>query len=377
MKQNQGPAMDESPELQQLEDLRQQLRQAEEVCAAIQAGEVDAVVVGRSDEQKRVLLMSGSYSRYRQIVEDMLQGAVTITPAGEILFANHAFAAMVGESVLNVLRTPLARWMAGEDQPRLAAFLKSYPGPRDLTVTLQRGDARVHTLLSLVSASDDFVTLLVTPVAGDADASATLEAIRNGLVDAFVVKGTQVRLLDSAQAPYRVMVENMQQGAITLDPDHTIVYANERFAAMAALPTGRLRGTPLLDLVPTSHRHAVRTLLAGREPVQGEMRLLRANGDSTALNALVLALEGHKLVLFTDHTERKRHEAADERTRKFLGMLAHEFRNIIGPIANSTDLIKRTQALDAEGRKAIELMERQSARLLALVEDLRRVNPTE
>ena len=75
-------------------------------------------------------------------------------------------------------------------------------------------------------------------------------------------------------------------------------------------------------------------------------------------------------------TERKRHEASDERTRRFLGMLAHEFRNILGPINNAAQIVK-AKNLDEEAAKAVEMIERQTGRLLALVEDLRRVNPKE
>src|ERR1044071_9509820 len=91
--------------------LRESLREAQEICLAIRHGEVDAVVVGPSDEQKRVLLLSGAYTRYRQIVEDMQQGAVTISGSGDILFTNHSFAAMVGHSPIDLLHTPLARWI--------------------------------------------------------------------------------------------------------------------------------------------------------------------------------------------------------------------------------------------------------------------------
>src|ERR1044071_4053640 len=87
--------------------LRESLREAQEICLAIKHGEVDAVVVGQSDEQKRVLLLSGAYTRYRQIVEDMEQGAVTISSSGDILFTNHSFATMLGHSPIDLLRTPL------------------------------------------------------------------------------------------------------------------------------------------------------------------------------------------------------------------------------------------------------------------------------
>ena len=69
-----------------------------------------------------------------------------------------------------------------------------------------------------------------------------------------------------------------------------------------------------------------------------------------------------------------RSSAEEERQRKFLATLAHEFRNILGPIANSVELLKRSE-LNEESRHAVDVIERQSARLLAVVEDLRKINP--
>ncbi len=358
--------------------LREQLQEAEDVCHAIRQGEVDAVVVGKDDD-KRVLLMSGAYARYRQIVEDMIQGAVTVTPGGDILFANHAFARMVGQPLPDVFRTPLHRWVAPTHRESIREVLKGRPGQRDIPVEIERGaTGRLPVTLSLVSASDDFLTLLVTPVNtqdGD-EARATLEAIRSGTVDAFVVGGKQVRLLDSAQAPYRVLVEQMRQGAASVEADGTIVYANDRLATMLATPTARLVGTNLVQHVLEQDRHALRTMLVARSSAQADLRLVRANGDPTAVQAAMTAMDGHKLFLFTDVSERKRHEASDERTRRFLGMLAHEFRNILSPIASSTEVLKRSP-LEADGRKAVETIERQTARLVSLIEDLRRINPKE
>src|SRR6266446_6963159 len=201
--------------------LRESLREAEDICLAIRHGEVDAVVVGRSEEQKRVLLLSGAYARYRQLVEDMAQGAVTIAGSGDILFSNHSFAAMVGESPVDLFRTPLERWVAAEDR-RHVETLKSGPlGQRDIELTLKRRNgATLRACVSLVSASDDFVTLLVTDLGGEKErlreAEETLEAIRKGAVDAFVVDGKRVLMLETANAPFRAMVESMRQGAVTL-----------------------------------------------------------------------------------------------------------------------------------------------------------------
>src|SRR5579871_7005990 len=67
-----------------------------------------------------------------------------------------------------------------------------------------------------------------------AEAEETLQAIRQGEVDAVIVKtaaGPQVYTLLNADRPYRNIVERMQEGALTLAPDGTVLYANQRLAS--------------------------------------------------------------------------------------------------------------------------------------------------
>ncbi|MGZ3538947.1 MAG: PAS domain-containing protein, partial [Thermodesulfobacteriota bacterium] len=64
-------------------------------------------------------------------------------------------------------------------------------------------------------------------------AEETLRAIRGGEVDGLVVstaEGDRVFTLMGAEHPYRVMVETMNEGAITLASDGTILYCNQFFA---------------------------------------------------------------------------------------------------------------------------------------------------
>src|ERR1700742_4364600 len=67
------------------------------------------------------------------------------------------------------------------------------------------------------------------------EAEETLEAIRTGEVDAVGIAGPagqQVYTLENADRPYRVLVEQMQEGAGTLSDDGTILYCNQRFATL-------------------------------------------------------------------------------------------------------------------------------------------------
>ena len=105
-----------------------------------------------------------------------------------------------------------------------------------------------------------------------------VDAIQRGGIDALVVsgeKGNEVVVLQGAEHPYRVLVENFTEGAATLDSSGTILYVNDRFAEILGAPRDRLVGTPLLDHIPWRGHEELARLLHKR--VRGEV-VLRSNG---------------------------------------------------------------------------------------------------
>jgi len=366
----------------EIESLRQRLQEAEELREAISGGQVDAFVVGPTEDSKRVLMLSGAYARYRQLVEDMQQGAVTVSRSGEIMFANHSFAALLKMSPVDLFRVPLQRYVAAADRQKLVALLNPRAGQPDIVAALLRADGAERPVrISLVSANDDFTTLLVTErAADDEEAAATVEAIRNGQIDAVVVEGEKVLMLDSAQRFYQAAVDRMQQGVLIVNAEGEIGYANERLATLLGMKRERLVGTLLPRLTSNGDQARLKSILGARQgaSAQAEVRLRRFDGVFVETLITVTAIaDGQKMCLVTDLRLQKRHEAADERTRKFLGTMAHEFRNIVSPIHNSVELLKRMESLDPEARKAVETIERHTTRLVGLIDDLRTINPKE
>ena len=62
-----------------------------------------------------------------------------------------------------------------------------------------------------------------------------LEAIVREEVDALVVstpQGPQIYTLKGAEKPYRILIEEMKEGAVMLSDDNLIIYSNEGFAKM-------------------------------------------------------------------------------------------------------------------------------------------------
>jgi len=85
------------------------------------------------------------------------------------------------------------------------------------------------------------------------EANDTIDAIRSGQVDALIVKGDnghQLYTLKTADQTYRVFIEKMNEGAVTLNRFGIILYCNSRFAAMMNLPLEKVIGLNFETFIP-------------------------------------------------------------------------------------------------------------------------------
>ena len=89
------------------------------------------------------------------------------------------------------------------------------------------------------------------------EANETLRAIRIGEVDAVLVhgpQGDQLFTLKGADEPYRVLIEEMNQGAVTLSADGSILFCNRRFADLLRTPIEKIVGVTFGEFVVPSER---------------------------------------------------------------------------------------------------------------------------
>src|SRR6476620_12581243 len=85
------------------------------------------------------------------------------------------------------------------------------------------------------------------------EANETINAIRTGQIDALVVTtatGPQLYTLKSADHTYRIFIEKMKEGAVTLNQDEIILYSNSQFASMVDLPLSEVIGIPFGRFIP-------------------------------------------------------------------------------------------------------------------------------
>ncbi|HEV2170672.1 MAG TPA: PAS domain-containing sensor histidine kinase [Candidatus Binatus sp.] len=216
------------------------------------------------------------------------------------------------------------------------------------------------------------------------EAEETLDAIRSGEVDALVVagpSGEKIFTLTGAEHPYRVLVESMNEGAVSLSTSGVILYGNSAFARMVGIPLDQIMGTDLAQFVPAQQRESLTKLIAqgSRESVRAEMIVEDISGGALptqfSLNPIKLE-EGTTIgVVVTDMSERKRHEQAEAAVRmrdEFLAIASHELRTPLSTLMLRLGLVERYAAkgeLDQVAPAVVRAQD-QAARIGRLVDRL-------
>lgn len=242
------------------------------------------------------------------------------------------------------------------------------------------------------------------------EAEETLDAIRQGEIDALVVngpEGEQVFTLQGADHPYRLMVETMKEGAVTVTLDGTIVYSNQSFAELLGTALERLPGTSITLYVADEDALTFAELMeAGkRESSKGEIRLKSQSGVLVPVTISTSSLQMDQLpavcFVVTDLTEHRHNEelriseqlakalheqsevllAREQEARseaenanrvkdEFLAIVSHELRNPLNAILGWSGLLRSRETNKEQAHHGLEVIERNAKVQLKLIEDL-------
>jgi PAS domain S-box-containing protein len=333
------------------EELQNRLQEAEETLRAIRSGEVDALIVSTAAGEQ-VFTLQGADRSYRALVEDMNEGALSLTPDGLILYANQKFATMLKTPLESVIGTSIHNWVAPESQEALPVLLAD-------------GGCRMCRAELILAGSDGTtipVYLSVNPVSVDGTSStlgvvatdlteqkkqqAELVAAGRSVREALEVAGqTRLALLEkiedqrraeqalrASEAQFRNVFEHSPLGKSlsTMDGD---VKVNQAYCDILGYSAEELRSLDWKDItypddIPTTEDVLRRLMLGTIASARFEKRYVHKNGsivwgDTTI--GIARDTAGKPLYILTqviDITARKQADAA------VLDLKQHLQRNI-------------------------------------------------
>lgn len=187
----------------------------------------------------------------------------------------------------------------------------------------------------------------------------TVRAIRAGEVDAVVVEGEQEKVytLETPDTPYRLLVAQEHQGAVTTTQDGLIVSCNRRFAELLGRAASSLGGRPISEFVTGESHHELNRLL--RDGCSSEsleaVTLVRSDGTLVQRYLGIRPIREGALglcLMITDLTEQRHYEEL-QRTQAALRASEERYRSLFESIDEGFCVI---QVLFDEEQKPIDYL---------------------
>ncbi len=368
----------------ELDHLRAHMREAEDTLRAIQEGEVDALVVSEREGEKVYILRSPDRT-YRLMIEEMRQGAVTVTPDGTILYANGCFADILRTSAQSLVGSRVRSFVARNSFDLLEALL-GQQGKAQGEVELVAGDGTripVFVAVSQLSLEEEqpVLCLVVTDLTDQKHSEKLVadEELARSVLDhaaeAMVVCDTEGRIVRANQEAHRLCGRNVLL---------------ERFEE--AFPLEMVPGSMSSSAESPDARAFVARVLAG-DRLRGVEAGLDGGRLDLMLSAGPLRPAGRKaiegcVVTLTDITERRRSErelqrawaaaeAMNQAKDHFLATLSHELRTPLTPVLAVISGLESNEGFPPDLHQSVVMMRRNielEARLIDDLLDLTRVS---
>ena len=364
----------------QNESLRAELDLAKESLAAIQSGDIDALVV-HGTEGSRIFTLQGADHAYRELIEQMAEGAVMLNADSTIHYCNRGFAHMLKRPLDELIGTPVRGYIVESDQPAFASLLlQAWTGSRQGEFRFLATDGRV------VCAQVGLSPLV------DGSPVTSMSMVVVNLTE----RKRAEYVLANAEFTER-LIEATPIGVAVVGRDMRYVLANAAYQTMVGDSAASLVGRTIAQVLPPAVAQlvesAVQQVLRSGQPIgfreyavsesEGiwwkatNIPLSDANGDTE--NVLIVAEDVSERKRTVEELKRAKMraeqsqivaESASKAKDDFLAVLSHELRTPLVPVLAAVSILQKDPRFEGDGRDNLDMIRRNAELEARLIDDL-------
>ncbi len=256
--------------LNQIEELKLKLEEAEETLSAIRNGEIDALVVSGRKGKKIFTLKGADYS-FRILVETMNDGAATINSDGIINYCNSRLGGMLGDTIEKICGSSIYDFIIKDDMKKFRSLFNK--GLKDKTsghINVLTREGKIMPVnisaSSLVLEGNSSICIVFTDLTEltrmQDDLKKSNEKLEKKVEERTErLNNANMHLMESEEK-FRIVQEISPDGFTIMHPvlgaeglivDFTWVYENAAIARMNGTDPKAVVGQNLLELFP-GHR---------------------------------------------------------------------------------------------------------------------------
>jgi PAS domain S-box-containing protein len=230
------------------------------------------------------------------------------------------------------------------------------------------------------------------------EANEALEAIRCGQIDALVVNnqnGLSLFTLKSADRAYRLFIEQMSEGAVTLNNEGLVIYCNSQFSRLVQRPLSKVIGSFFSEYIYHEDQSLFKELLSRgwKSGIKSELSLTVGESKlDVQLSISVLEMDEDPALsmIITDVTNQKEIErqlmikngqlrmlndaliASNHDLQQFASVASHDLQEPLRKIQVFSKFLKdkNSQDLSESSRKYVEKIFSSSQRMKLLIVDI-------
>ncbi len=342
--------------------------------------------------------------RFRHVADHIGEGFLLLNDKNEVMLINRALCELIGmreEDVLGKPLGPLARMFnvqVAEPRPEFrpdaatsyqATWTRSGDERRMLVNQAPLADRRKRRVGTLFTLHD---------ITEEHRLKVSLEEYTAGLQHLVELRTEKLR---ASEARYRGLLLTMNEGFVTVEPDFTIRFSNDRVNEILRTSEPKLSGRNLAEFVHPADRERLERAVNDAAPDAAapgqEFIFVRGDGSFVPVKVSVAALEEHPeygrarySLVITDVAELKHMqveleqrarelERANEELREldrakdiFLSNVSHELRTPLGTLDGYIDMFQAESLgpIAPPGREALDVMSRNVQRLTRMINEM-------